>query len=80
VIGGYFDEGYWVSDNAAGVRGKVGAYHRRLGTYINALAAAGLMLERVEEPPARGELAERVPGYAVAPAALVGRCVAVTAS
>ena len=46
----YFDEGFWRSDNPDGVRGKVGAYHRTLATYLNSLAAAGLRLEKVAEP------------------------------
>lgn len=76
LVGGYFDEGYWISENPNGVRGKVGAYHRQLSTYLNALAAAGLWLDRAIEPRATGVIAERVPGYGVAPAVLVGRCVA----
>jgi 2-polyprenyl-3-methyl-5-hydroxy-6-metoxy-1,4-benzoquinol methylase len=53
--GGYFNEGFWRSDYAQGVRGQVGAYHRTLSTYLNAVAAAGLLLERVVEPPATDE-------------------------
>jgi SAM-dependent methyltransferase len=46
----YFDEGEWWSDNAEGVRGKVGAIHRTLSTYVNVGLAAGLVLEGIEEP------------------------------
>jgi ubiquinone/menaquinone biosynthesis C-methylase UbiE len=53
--GGYFSEGFWRSDYAQGVRGQVGAYHRTLSTYLNAMTDAGLILERVVEPPAAGE-------------------------
>lgn len=48
--GGYFDEGFWRSDNPNGVRGQVGANHRTLGTYITAFGNAGLLLDRATEP------------------------------
>ena len=47
---GYFDEGFWRSDYAGGVRGQVGARHRPLSTYLNALGEAGLLVERTVEP------------------------------
>jgi 2-polyprenyl-3-methyl-5-hydroxy-6-metoxy-1,4-benzoquinol methylase len=50
TIGRYFEEGYWRSDTRTGPPGKVGAYHRTLSTYINALTDAGLHLERLSEP------------------------------
>ncbi|MDP6452183.1 MAG: class I SAM-dependent methyltransferase [SAR202 cluster bacterium] len=48
----YFDEGFWVSDtsNPKSVRAKVGAHHRTLSAYLNAIIDAGLLLERVVEP------------------------------
>ena len=46
----YFTEGLWRSDNPNGVRGKVGAYHRTLSAYLNALAVEGFCLERLIEP------------------------------
>ncbi len=73
-VRGYFKEGFWRSDNAGGVRGKVGAYHRMLSTYLNALAETGLTLERMAEPQAQEEVAGRVPGYQEVPAVLVARC------
>lgn len=48
--GDYFDEGYWLSDNPNGVRSKVGSYHRKLSTYLNALVDAGLAIDKVVEP------------------------------
>jgi hypothetical protein len=50
----YFDEGWWRSPahNPAGVRIRVGASHRTLSTYLNALLDAGFALKRVFEPPA----------------------------
>lgn len=46
----YFVEGYWQSDTRSGPPGKVGAYHRTLSTYVNALTDAGLQLVRLSEP------------------------------
>lgn len=61
----YHAEGFWRSDNPHGVRGKVGAHHRTLSTYLNAAIDAGLRLARLEEPP--------MPGRDV-PALLFARC------
>ncbi len=74
TVGDYFAEGYWRSDARTGPPGKVGAYHRTLSTYVNALADAGLALERISEPPATANLAERRPVWAEVPAVLVARC------
>jgi SAM-dependent methyltransferase len=52
---GYDHEGWWISPadhNPEGVRIRVGATHRKLSTYLNALIAAGLDAERFIEPPA----------------------------
>jgi ubiquinone/menaquinone biosynthesis C-methylase UbiE len=56
---GYFKEGFWRSDYAQGVRGQVGAHHRTLSTYLNSMTEAGLILERVVEPPATHEGGEQ---------------------
>jgi SAM-dependent methyltransferase len=74
TIGAYFQEGHWRSASRPGPPGKVGAYHRTLSTYVAALAGAGLILERLAEPPATGAAAERRPIWAEVPAYLVGRC------
>lgn len=37
----YEQEGYWESDNREGIRGKVGAYHRTMSTYLNLLIDNG---------------------------------------
>ncbi|MCW3053005.1 MAG: class SAM-dependent methyltransferase [Chthonomonadales bacterium] len=73
-VRGYFREIFWRSDNRNGVRGQVGAYHRTLATYLNGCIEAGLSLERLAEPQALDETAQRVPGYAEVPAALVVSC------
>lgn len=74
TIGGYFEEGYWRSDTRTGPPGKVGAYHRTLGTYINGLIEAGLTLECVRETRATGEVSGERPIWTEVPAVLVARC------
>src|SRR5205085_8400795 len=58
TIGRYFVEGYWRSDTRPGPPGKVGAYHRTLSTYVNALTDAGLQLVHLSEPGAVSTLAD----------------------
>ena len=52
TIRSYFVEGYWRSDTRTGPPGKVGAFHRTLSTYVNAVTDAGLIVERMSEPRA----------------------------
>lgn len=51
---GYDAEGWWTSPdhNPDGVRTRVGATHRKLSTFLNALLDAGLVAERFVEPSA----------------------------
>jgi hypothetical protein len=51
---GYECEGWWTSPqhSAEGVRVRVGATHRKLSTFLNALLDAGLDAELFVEPPA----------------------------
>ena len=51
---GYDAEGWWTSPdhNPDGVRTRVGATHRKLSKFLNALLDAGLIAERFVEPPA----------------------------
>lgn len=51
---GYESEGWWISPdhNPDGARIRVGATHRKLSTYLNALHDAGLDTERFIEPAA----------------------------
>lgn len=46
--GGYSREGWWTT-NGDGVRGHVGANHRMLSTYVNAVIRAGLVLDEFAE-------------------------------
>lgn len=61
VVRRYTGEGFWQS-GGTGVRGHMGAYHRKLSTLINDLLAAGFLLERLDEPVVVGRgLLSRVP-------------------
>jgi 2-polyprenyl-3-methyl-5-hydroxy-6-metoxy-1,4-benzoquinol methylase len=47
--GGYSSEGWWTTGEE-GVRGHVGAHHRMLSTYLNAVIRAGLIFDQFIEP------------------------------
>lgn len=49
---GYAAEGWWTT-HGDGVRGRVGANHRMLSTYLNAVLRAGFELEELAEPAAK---------------------------
>jgi ubiquinone/menaquinone biosynthesis C-methylase UbiE len=49
VVRRYASEGLWNS-GGDGVRGRMGAWHRAISTYVNDLIASGFVLERLEEP------------------------------
>ncbi len=70
----YFAEGFWRRGNREGVRGRVGAYHRTLSTYVNGLCRSGLAIERFLEPRASGRFAESSPVYEHVPVVLIVRC------
>ena len=74
TVSSYWAEGYWRSATRPGPPGRVGAYHRTLSTYLNAVTDAGLALERASEPRATGGFAEQRPVWAEVPAVLVVRC------
>lgn len=74
TVGTYFSEGYWRSHTRPGPPGKVGAYHRTLSTYVNALADAGFVLEQMREPQLTGSHAVQRPIWAEVPAVLIVRC------
>jgi SAM-dependent methyltransferase len=73
--GRYYDEGWWRATGAtSSLRREVGANHRMLSTYLNALAGHGLAVEETREPePAAGWAADR-PEAARQPVYLVMRC------
>jgi SAM-dependent methyltransferase len=79
---GYFREGWWLASNT-GFRGRVGASHRMISTYLNSLIRHGLVLDRAVEPPPGPAMEQRRPPGAVpVPFYLVARAVAarITAS
>jgi ubiquinone/menaquinone biosynthesis C-methylase UbiE len=69
----YFAEGFWSSSNLSSVRGRLGAHHRTLSTYLNSFLKTGLFLERVMEPQATGPFAARIEGYDRVPVVLLTR-------
>jgi ubiquinone/menaquinone biosynthesis C-methylase UbiE len=71
---GYFEEGFWRSSNPESVRGRVGAYHRRVSTYLEACLASGMVLEHMMEPQGTERLANVAAGYQHAPCVLAIRC------
>jgi SAM-dependent methyltransferase len=46
---GYAREGWWTTEST-GVRGHVGAQHRKLSTYVNAVLRGGLEITAFDEP------------------------------
>lgn len=72
---GYYTEGWWRADGPAnGLRPKVGANHRMMSTYLNALAQHGLLVEEVAEPPPDPEWMAEPPVVGAVPIYLVIRC------
>lgn len=70
---GYYSEGWWLANNS-GFRGKIGANHRMLSTYLNELAAQGLRSEAFAEPQPTAEWVDAIPSTDSVPVYLVGRC------
>ncbi|MBJ7596971.1 MAG: class I SAM-dependent methyltransferase [Candidatus Nephthysia bennettiae] len=70
LIPGYFDEGFWRSDNPHGVR-RVGNYHRTLETCCETLDRHGLSIRKMREPRASRELLAAQPYRAGFPLFLV---------
>lgn len=70
---GYYAEGWWLANNT-GFRGKVGATHRMLATYLNALGSHRLHLDRVVEPEPGQAWAARAPDLNPVPVYLAARC------
>lgn len=72
---GYYEEGWWRSSGPpGGVRTKVGANHRMLSTYVNALARNGLYVEEMIEPKPTPDWLEAAPSVGPVPVYLAVRC------
>ncbi len=74
LIAGYLTERFWRSANPAGVR-RAGNHHRTLSSYLNALTAAGFILEVAAEPAATGRLAAGQPVYQRVPIFFAARAI-----
>jgi ubiquinone/menaquinone biosynthesis C-methylase UbiE len=61
TVGRYFTEGYWDGPGLHRDALPIGAYHRTLSTYVNALADAGLVIDRMREPPLDRPVWQEVP-------------------
>jgi SAM-dependent methyltransferase len=71
---GYYQEGWWLASNT-GYRGRVGASHRMISTYLNSLTGRGLALDRAAEPLPGPEMEQRRPPGAVpVPFYFAARC------
>ncbi len=74
--GSYRVEGWWQSDSAlSGLRNRVGASHRMLSSYLNALRHHGLWVDAMAEPAPPADWAAARLDAARGPVFLVVRCV-----
>jgi len=69
---GYYREEWWLAATD-GFRGKVGANHRMLSTYLNLLIEHGLVLARIAEPEPSATWQQRLPGGTPVPVYFVAR-------
>jgi ubiquinone/menaquinone biosynthesis C-methylase UbiE len=73
--GGYYAEGWWRATSPAhGLRPKVGANHRMLSTYLNALVRYNLTVEELAEPAPSSDWLAEAPDIGPVPLYLVARC------
>ncbi len=71
---GYFDERWWrAGGRLSTLRSRVGANHRTISTYMNGLVEAGLIIDRVAEPPPDEDWTSDRPGTASMPVYLTVR-------
>jgi 2-polyprenyl-3-methyl-5-hydroxy-6-metoxy-1,4-benzoquinol methylase len=74
LVADYLTERFWRSANPAGVR-RAGNHHRTISSYLNALTAAGFVLEVAAEPPADGRLAVEQSVYESVPIFFAARAI-----
>lgn len=73
--GSYHEEGWWLPDGTlSSLRRQVGANHRTLSTYLNALRQHDLWLDAVAEPAPRARWTEERRDAARYPVFLVAKC------
>jgi len=71
---GYHQEGWWASTAAhSTLRQQVGANHRMLSTYLNALTRRGLVLDSMIEPPVPDNWRSTAPNKDPVPTFLAAR-------
>ena len=76
TMGRYYDEGWWRADGElSALRREVGANHRMVSTYLNAVTVNGLALDAMAEPEPDEQWAQRRHGAEALPVYLVVRCV-----
>jgi ubiquinone/menaquinone biosynthesis C-methylase UbiE len=77
TTGSYYDERWWAADAALStLRRQVGANHRMLSTYVNALRRHGLWIDAVAEPQPDRQWAGTRGAAARYPVFLVARAIA----
>ncbi|MFI7068538.1 class I SAM-dependent methyltransferase [Kribbella sp. NPDC050124] len=69
TVGRYFAEGYWDGPGLYNDALPIGAYHRMLSTYVDALTRAGLVIDQMREPPR-----DHAPVWQEVPQLLYVRC------
>jgi len=73
--GTYYDEGWWRASGARStLRREVGANHRTVSTYVNALVAHGLAVDAMVEPRPEASWTTDRPAAAAQPVYLAVRC------
>lgn len=72
---GYYKEGFWLATGRRStLRTRVGANHRMLSTYLNALSRHGLVIEETAEPGPPPGWTEELPAADPVPVFLIARC------
>jgi ubiquinone/menaquinone biosynthesis C-methylase UbiE len=77
--GTYYDEGWWRPQaRRSTLRREVGANHRTVATYVNALVERGLYIDRLVEPSPEESWTTEHPRAAAQPVYFVARCRRIT--
>jgi ubiquinone/menaquinone biosynthesis C-methylase UbiE len=75
TAGTYYDEGWWRAIGALStLRREVGANHRMVSTYVNAMVGHGLTIDAMVEPRPEASWTVERPDAATQPVYLVARC------
>jgi ubiquinone/menaquinone biosynthesis C-methylase UbiE len=75
TTGRYYDEGWWTADDRLStLRRQVGANHRMLSTYVNALRRHDLWVAAIAEPPPPADWLDQRADAARSPVFLIAHC------